>query len=482
MLTRLNELVDAGFSLSLDDYGTGYSNVSNLLRYMPRYVKIDRSLLSEIQSSTQKQHFVREIIDFCHSNNIIALAEGVETSEELATVIRLGADLIQGYYTAKPSPEIIQSIDNNIKLEIARYHHELEDGKMDNSYMAGRTNRISVNALEKDNKTTIIIGDKNATFRDLTIVGTPNKKSNLHIEILEGFDGRVVLENVSLSNVKGRPSIRMAENAKLTLGLEGENRLEGGGIKVPENSKLTFEGDGDLRIIYNGAECYGIGNGIDEAHGLLEFYQDGEIYLESSGKTIIGIGSGLGGDTRIHKGKYTFILSGDDGVGIGSIKGGQDIMIHDCDLMMDNSFFRGVFVGSIEGNTKIDMWRSLVRITASGKEISVLGTVMGERAEININNMSLKINLRSDYSAALGSLSGINLVRVEKTALRCKCIGLEPVIYGGESEESFIYIDDVDEHLYIETELGLFTRIPETNIKKNRTISSNWANGEDINE
>ena len=48
-----------GLEMAVDDYGTGYSNVSNLLRYMPNYVKIDRLLLSEIQNSSQKQHFVR---------------------------------------------------------------------------------------------------------------------------------------------------------------------------------------------------------------------------------------------------------------------------------------------------------------------------------------------------------------------------------------------------------------------------------------
>ncbi|MCR5654311.1 MAG: EAL domain-containing protein, partial [Lachnospiraceae bacterium] len=91
-----------GMETAVDDYGTGYSNVTNLLRYMPRYVKIDRMLLSGIQDNPQKQHFVREIIDFSHANDIVTLAEGIETTEELETVIRLGADLIQGYYTARP--------------------------------------------------------------------------------------------------------------------------------------------------------------------------------------------------------------------------------------------------------------------------------------------------------------------------------------------------------------------------------------------
>lgn len=42
---------------AIDDYGSGYSNVNNLLRYMPRYVKIDRMLMTNIHEDPQKQHF-----------------------------------------------------------------------------------------------------------------------------------------------------------------------------------------------------------------------------------------------------------------------------------------------------------------------------------------------------------------------------------------------------------------------------------------
>jgi hypothetical protein len=361
--------------LAIDDYGTGYSNISNLLRYTPNFVKIDRSLLSGIENNHNKKHFVREIIDFCHDNGIMALAEGVENSEELRTVILLGADLIQGYYVARPAAEVIPSVDGNVKMEIARFHREREDGASEMLYKAGRTSRVSISNLERENKNTIIIGDKESTFRDITIVGTPNRKSDIHIEILEDYDGRVTLENVSLSNIKNRPCINIAENSKLTLRLEGENRFEGGGLAVPETSKLTVEGDGNLKLILSGAEIYGIGNGIDKGHGTLEFYQDGEITLESNGQTTIGIGSGLGGTTRICKGKYTFYLNGDEGVGIGSLRGNQYLEVHDCDLMMDNGFYKGVCIGNLENNSGVNIWRSLIRLTGSGKRLSMLGTV-----------------------------------------------------------------------------------------------------------
>ena len=110
-----------GIETAVDDYGTGYSNVSNLLRYTPNYVKIDRALLSGIQDSPQKQHFVRDIIEFSHNNGILALAEGVETTEELKTVIMLGADLVQGYYLAMPGKDMVQSINSMVVDEIKKY-------------------------------------------------------------------------------------------------------------------------------------------------------------------------------------------------------------------------------------------------------------------------------------------------------------------------------------------------------------------------
>ena len=129
-LKHMKQTYDSiGIGTAVDDYGTGYSNVSNLLRYLPDYVKIDRALISGIEDSPQKQHFVRDIIEFSHNNGIKALAEGVETREELETVITLGADLIQGYYTGRPERELIQSISSLVVDEIKKLSHIRESSE-----------------------------------------------------------------------------------------------------------------------------------------------------------------------------------------------------------------------------------------------------------------------------------------------------------------------------------------------------------------
>lgn len=123
MLQKMKEQIRMlGIQSAIDDYGAGYSNIVNLLRYTPDYVKIDRLLLSGIQDNPQKQHFVRDIAQFAHDNNFYVLAEGVETREELKTVIEIGADFLQGYYLGRPVAEIIPEIDSKVKNEIVEFN------------------------------------------------------------------------------------------------------------------------------------------------------------------------------------------------------------------------------------------------------------------------------------------------------------------------------------------------------------------------
>lgn len=116
-IKKLSE-VNAENMIAIDDYGTGHSNIVNLMRYKPQVIKIDRFLISDINNDRNKQMFLLSTIEFAKLNNIRVLAEGVETSDELQTVIRLGVDYIQGYYTARPAPEPIKKLPEKIRMEI----------------------------------------------------------------------------------------------------------------------------------------------------------------------------------------------------------------------------------------------------------------------------------------------------------------------------------------------------------------------------
>ena len=119
-LSKLKSLggTNGNNQIAIDDYGTGHSNIVNLMRYSPQIIKIDRFLISDVDKDINKQMFIKSTIEFARINNIKVLAEGVETSEELKTVVSFGVDYVQGYYMGKPVFEPINAIPDDIRREI----------------------------------------------------------------------------------------------------------------------------------------------------------------------------------------------------------------------------------------------------------------------------------------------------------------------------------------------------------------------------
>ncbi len=100
----LNKLKAAGIAISLDDFGTGYSSLSLLKKLPLSEVKIDRSFITDIVKDQSNQDFVSTIIRMVKSLGYRVVAEGVETSEHVNCLDKLGVDLLQGYYFSKPRP------------------------------------------------------------------------------------------------------------------------------------------------------------------------------------------------------------------------------------------------------------------------------------------------------------------------------------------------------------------------------------------
>lgn len=119
-LTRIRKMFKGrkGGALAVDDYGAGHSNIANLLKYSPNVIKIDRFLISGIDSDKNKQLFVSNVVEFGRLNDIKIVGEGVETGDELATVIKLGVDYIQGFFTARPAPVPLAELPGNVKRYI----------------------------------------------------------------------------------------------------------------------------------------------------------------------------------------------------------------------------------------------------------------------------------------------------------------------------------------------------------------------------
>ncbi len=101
-LLNLHGLRELGVSISLDDFGTGFSSLAYLLRFPFDVLKIDRSFVLEIMARDDARALVRSIVDMARSLGMGTVAEGVEDTEQLNVLRQAGCDLIQGYLVARP--------------------------------------------------------------------------------------------------------------------------------------------------------------------------------------------------------------------------------------------------------------------------------------------------------------------------------------------------------------------------------------------
>jgi EAL domain-containing protein (putative c-di-GMP-specific phosphodiesterase class I) len=100
---KIRTLRELGYLIAIDDLGAGYSGLSSFSQLDPDIVKLDMSLIRDIDGSSSKASLVRSMISVCTDDlGVRVVCEGVETVGERDALARLGADLLQGYLFAKP--------------------------------------------------------------------------------------------------------------------------------------------------------------------------------------------------------------------------------------------------------------------------------------------------------------------------------------------------------------------------------------------
>ena len=140
LIRFVNAYRTCGFSIALDDVGTGHSNFDRISLLRPNIIKVDRSIINGMSSNYFKQEIFKSLTNLSTSIGCLTLAEGVETQDEVLGCIEFGADLLQGYFFSRPRD-----------IRPRKFHDE--EGKLEHLLLEFRERQIDfVKARRLQNK------------------------------------------------------------------------------------------------------------------------------------------------------------------------------------------------------------------------------------------------------------------------------------------------------------------------------------------
>ena len=400
--------------IAIDDFGTGHSNILNLLRYTPQIIKIDQGLIAGIATDANRRLFVRNTIEFAHQNGIRALAEGVETSAELRTVIECGIDLIQGFYTGRPSDEPVRTIADKVLREIREENVHIAQGDREILFYEPAKDGERMDLLElASRKVSCIMLEKGS----YTLFGEKSHSVDMNIRVVDDAEVHLTLEHVNLSGPT-EPCIRLGNNSVLVLEVVGPNTLNRDGILVPPSARLEVCGTGGLLVHNTRNYSVGIGANYNDPYGTIVLETTGSVVVRSSGdKTVcIGGGSGVGDGITIRGGRLDLNASGMNAVCVGSSIGDAKIEITDTNATIHAEGNDVLLIGSSTANADIHLEGNF-RMSGACERATAVGTINGT-AEVLISGGSINATVHCDSGAILGTYSGEAKVVCRDTEIR----------------------------------------------------------------
>ncbi|HBU28584.1 MAG TPA: diguanylate cyclase [Thiobacillus sp.] len=103
-VVRILALKSLGIAVAIDDFGTGYSSLAHLKRFPLDVLKIDRFFVKDLPNASASEALIGSILALCQGLHLGAVAEGVETREQLESLRALGCQIVQGYFVSRPVP------------------------------------------------------------------------------------------------------------------------------------------------------------------------------------------------------------------------------------------------------------------------------------------------------------------------------------------------------------------------------------------
>lgn len=105
---------DLGFVIAIDDFGTGYSSFDRLALVKPDIVKVDRSIIYNINKNFINSEILTAIANMCYKIGAMVLAEGVESKDEVLAILKKDIDIFQGFYFSKAKKNITDELNSTI--------------------------------------------------------------------------------------------------------------------------------------------------------------------------------------------------------------------------------------------------------------------------------------------------------------------------------------------------------------------------------
>ena len=133
---------DQNYKIAIDDAGAGISGLNMISNIRPHYIKLDMNLIRDIDKDLTKQALVRSMVEYAKLSDTKLVAEGIETQEELLTLIDFDVNYGQGYFIQKPSSNILpisRDVEEMIKKANKKKNRMLSD-KVSNVYIGNITN------------------------------------------------------------------------------------------------------------------------------------------------------------------------------------------------------------------------------------------------------------------------------------------------------------------------------------------------------
>jgi len=123
----INHYKRQNYSIAIDDVGSGFSGLNTINEIRPNIIKLDMTLTRNIDNDEVKQHLCKAMVDFGKNAGIKVIAEGIETKEELKTLINLNVEFGQGFFLGVPQ-ESFMNIEPE-KIQFIEKHQMRKNGK-----------------------------------------------------------------------------------------------------------------------------------------------------------------------------------------------------------------------------------------------------------------------------------------------------------------------------------------------------------------